>query len=153
MLVTGDIYNVWICVEAPGQMSTVAPRLVVKIPSAPSLMFIGTPSVVGVVSSDGVTIGFQTTGSGHVYGVLVSSDATPYTAAGVKYPTPGIGMHCNSSGLIADTGRTNITFEECGLLEGRIYEVFVLIENKYYGSLSGSITIEVPWFLDAPHVT
>jgi hypothetical protein len=79
MLVTGDIYNVWICVEAPGQMSTVAPRLVVKIPSAPSLMFIGTPSVVGVVSSDGVTIGFQATSSGHAYGVLVSSDAKPYS--------------------------------------------------------------------------
>jgi hypothetical protein len=153
MLIAGDSYNVWICVEAPDHTSTVAPRLVVQIPSVPSLMFVGTPSIVGVVSSDGVTIGFKTTGSGHVSAVLVSSSATPYTAASVKYPSIGDGMHCNATGMIVNTGTTNITLDECGLLEGVTYEVFLLIEDRHYGSLSGPITVVVPWFLDAPRIT
>ena len=110
--------------------------------------------MIGTFSIDGGVFEFQTTGAGIAYAVLMSAGSVPFDADEVKYPDlTSSAMYCSASVTIHDTTMTKISLSDCnGLGYGNTYSVFIYIESRHYGSLSGAIPVTVGWFVETPHV-
>jgi hypothetical protein len=154
MLEAGATYHFFVCMEAPNRERRVGPRLSFSVPISPSLMFVSSPRLIGTFSINGGVVEFQTTGAGIAHAVLMSAGSVPFDADEVKYPDlTSSAMHCNASVTIHDTSMTNISLSDCnGLGYGNTYSVFIYIESRHYGSLSGAIPVTVGWFVETPHV-